>query len=178
MTESLKSGNSRRNTVPNNPFTQLESLVQDAEVHRHARNTAEVQRYLDTHPELPNYTRHVTNEIKEKIIFHLANGDKVQEAQIRGEVEALQAHITTAHEPGDILFALLAEEIVLSFLMLRQSDMSHARNYGQTSTQALRRADTAHVRLMRSIRTVASIQRLAPFINVNIGGSQQIAMAN
>jgi len=156
-----------------NPFTQLEALVQDAEVHRQGRKTAEVQRYLDTHPALPDYTRNLTNEIKEKIIYHLANGDKAQEAQIRGEVEALQAHLATAQEPGNILLTLLAEEITLSYLMMRQSDTSHARTYGQTSAQALRRADTAHVRLMRSIRTLASIQKITTsFVNVNLG--QQI----
>jgi hypothetical protein len=153
-------------------LTELEKLVQDAETHRHARNTAEVQRYLDSHPALPQYTRNLTHEIKEKIIFHLANGDTAQAAQIRGEVEALQAHIAPAHEPGNMLMTLLAEEITLSYLMMRQCDISHARNYGQTSTQALRRADSAHVRLMRTIRTLASIQKLTPFINVNLG--QQI----
>jgi len=161
--------------MSNNPFTQLESLVQDAEVHRHVQKTAEVQRYLDTHPALPQYTRNLTNEIKEKIIFYLANGDKAQEAQIRGEVDVLRSQIDALHEPGNILFSLLGEEIVLSYLMLRQCDISAARNYGQTSTQALKRAESTSVRLMRSIRTLASIQRL-PFINVNIGGTQQIAM--
>jgi hypothetical protein len=156
-----------------NPFTQLETLVQDAEVHRQGQKTAEVQRYLDTHPALPQYTRNLTHEIKEKIIYHLANGDTAQAAQIRGEVEALQAHIATAHEPGNILFSLLAEEITLSYLMMRQADTSHARIYGQTSIQALRRADTAHVRFMRSLRTLASIQKLTPFINLN-WGTQQI----
>ena len=161
----------------NNPFTQLETLVQDAEVHRQAHTTSAVQRYLDTHPELPQYTRNLTNEIKEKIIFHLANGDTALEAQIRGEVEALQAHIATANEPSNILIALLGEELVLGYLLLRQCDMSSSRSYGQTSAQALRRADTAHVRFMRTIRTLASIQRL-PFININIGGTQQIAVTN
>ena len=88
-----------------NPFTQLETLVQDAEAHRQAHTTSAIQRYLDTHPELPQYTRNLTNEIKEKLIFHLANGDSTQQAQIRGEVEALQAHIATANEPGNILIA-------------------------------------------------------------------------
>jgi len=161
----------------NNQFIQLEALVQDAEVHRHARNTAEVQRYLDSHPTLPQYTRNLTNEIKEKVIFHLANGDSTQVAQIRGEVEALQAHIATANEPGNMLIALLGEELVLGYLMLRQCDVSSSRSYGQTSAQALRRADTAHVRFMRTIRTLASIQRL-PFINISIGGTQQIAVTN
>ena len=156
----------------NDQFVQLEALVQDAEVHRQGQKTAEVQRYLDSHPTLPQYTRNLTNEIKEKIIFHLANGDKAHEAQIRGEVEALQAHIAAAHEPGNILFALLAEEIALSYLMLRQCDISAARQYGQTSTQALRRADSASVRLMRSLRTMASIQKLTPFINLNLGTQQ------
>src|SRR5215510_9978208 len=158
-----------------NQFTQLETLVHDAEIHRQGQKTAEVQRYLDTHPALPQYTRNLTNEIQEKIIFHLAHGDSTQQAQIRGEVEALQAHIATANEPGNILIALLGEELVLGYLMLRQCDVSSSRSYGQTSTQALRRADTAHVRFMRTIRTLASIQRL-PLINISIGGTQQIAM--
>ena len=161
--------------MQSNQFVQLEALVQEAEVHRQEQKTAEVQRYLDSHPELPQYTRNLTNEIKEKVIFHLANGDSTQQAQIRGEVEALQAHIATATEPGNILIALLGEELVLGYLMLRQCDVSSSRSYGQTSAQALRRSDTAHVRFMRTIRTLASIQRL-PFINVNIGGTQQIAM--
>src|SRR5215471_15687349 len=86
-----KSENSRRITVYSNQFMQLESLVQDAEVHRHTRNTSEVQTYIDTHPELPQHTRTLTNEIKEKIIFHLANGDTAQEAQIREEVNVIRA---------------------------------------------------------------------------------------
>ena len=57
--------------------------------------------------------------MKEKLIFHLANGDTALEAQTRGEVDALQAHIATANEPGNVSFALLAEEIVLSYLMMR-----------------------------------------------------------
>ena len=157
----------------NDQFVQLESLVQDAEVHRHGQKTAEVQRYLDSHPALPQYTRNLTHEIQDKILFHLANGDKAQEAQIRGEVDVLRAQIDALHESGNILFSLLGEEIVLSYLMLRQCDISAARQYGQTSTQALRRADTAHVRFMRSLRTLVSIQKLTPFINFN-WGTQQI----
>jgi len=164
--------------VPNNPCIQLESLVQDAEVHRHGQKTADVQRYLDTHPELPQYTRNLTHEIQDKMLFHLANGDTTQEARLRGEVDGIRAQIDALHAPGNMLFSLLGEEIVLSYLMLRQCDISASRNYGQTSTQHVRRADSVHVRLMRSIRTLASIQKLTPFINVNIGGNQQIAMAS
>jgi len=156
----------------NNQFVELEALVQDAEFHHHVQKTSAVQTYVDTHPELQHHTRNLTNEIKEKIIYHLANGDRAQEAQIRGEVETLQAHIVPTNEPSNILFALLAEEIALSYLMLRQCDISAARNYGQTSTQHLRRADSASVRLMRSIRSLASIQKLTPFINLNLGTQQ------
>src|SRR5262245_45226110 len=153
----------------NDQFIEFEALVNDAEIHRQGQKTAEVQRYLDSHPTLPQYTRNLTNEIKEKIIFHLANGDKAQEAQIRGEVDIIRAQIDALHEPGNVLFSLLGEEIVLSYLMLRQCDVSSSRSYGQTSAQHVRRADSAHVRLMRTIRTLASIQRLT-LINVNIGG--------
>ena len=161
--------------MPNDQFVQLEALVHDAEVYRNAQKTSAVQTYMDTHSELPHYTRNLTTEIKEKLIFYIANGERDKEEALRHELEAIRSHIDALHEPGNILFSLLGEEIALSFLMLRQHDVSAARQYGQTSTQALRRADTAHVRLMRTIRTLASIQRL-PFINVNIGGTQQIAM--
>ena len=164
--------------MQSNQFVELEALVQDAEVHRHAQKTSAVQGYLDSHPELPQYTRNLTNEIQAKILFHLANGDKAQEAQIREEVNVIRAQIDALHEPGNILFSLLGEEIVLSYLMLRQCDVSSSRSYGQTSAQALRRVDVAHVRLMRTIRTLASIQRLSPLINVNIGGTQQIAVTH
>src|SRR5215813_15476702 len=102
MNASLKSENYRRYTMSTNPFTQLEVLVQDAEVHRHGHQTAEVQRYIDTHPELPHYTRNLTHEIQDKILFHLANGDKAQEAQIRGEVDVLRSQIDALHESGNI----------------------------------------------------------------------------
>jgi hypothetical protein len=161
--------------MQSNQFVELEALVQEAEVHRQGQRTAEVQRYLDTHPALPQYTRNLTHEMQAKILFHLANGDKTHEAQIREEVNVIRAQIDALNEPGNVLFSLLGEEIVLSYLMLRQCDVSAARQYGQTSTQALRRADASHVRLMRAIRTLASIQKLSPFINVNLG-TQQIAM--
>jgi len=156
----------------NNQFVQLEALVQEAEFHRHAQKTSAVQQYLDTHPALPRHTSNLTHEIQAKILFHLANGDTAQEAQIREEVEVIRSQIDALHEPGNMLFSLLGEEIVLSYLMLRQCDTSAARQYGQTSTQALRRADAAHVRFMRAIRTLASIQKLTPFINVNLGNQQ------
>ena len=53
----------------NNPFTQLEAIVQDAEVHRTAQKTSAVQNYVDTHPELQHHTRNLTHEITEKFIF-------------------------------------------------------------------------------------------------------------
>jgi len=115
--------------------------------------------------------RNLTHEIQDKILFHLANGDKAQEAQIRGEVDVIRAQIDALHEPGNILFSLLGEEIVLSYLMLRQCDVSSSRTYGQTSAQHVRRSDAASVRLMRSIRTLASIQKIT-LVNVNLG--QQI----
>ena len=120
--------------MQSNQFVELEALIQEAEVHRQGQKTAEVQRYLDTHPALPQYTRNLTHEIQDKILFHLANGDKAQEAQIREEVNGIRAQIDALHEPGNVLFSLLGEEIVLSYLMLRQCDISAARNYGQTST--------------------------------------------
>src|SRR5262249_32470015 len=64
--------------MSSNPFTQLEALVQDAEVYRNAQQTSAVQHYVDTHPELPDYTRNLTHEIQDKILFYIANGDRAR----------------------------------------------------------------------------------------------------
>jgi len=71
--------------VPNNPFIQLEALVQDAEVYRNTQKTSAVQTYVDTHPELQHHTRTLTNEIKEKLIIYIANGERDKEEPIRSE---------------------------------------------------------------------------------------------
>src|SRR5215510_12322710 len=98
MNASLKSESYRRITMQSNEFVQLEALVQEAEVHRQGQKTAEVQRYLDTHPALPQYTRNLTNEIQEKIIFHLANSHKAPKATIRHYATLIRSQIDALHE--------------------------------------------------------------------------------
>ena len=156
----------------NNELVQLNTLVQNAEEKRNLQNTAAIKKYVESHPELPMNTFHLTNEIKDLLIFYIASGDREKEYTMRRELEVLRTQLDCVNKQGNILFALLIEEIELNYLMMRQSDVNHARHHANLSTQALRRADTAHVRLMRSIRTLASIQKLTPFINLNLG--QQI----
>ena len=159
----------------NDGLVQLDYLVQNAEEKRNLQNTAAIKKYVASHPELPINTFHLTNEIKEKLIFYIASGDREKEDTMRRELEVVRTQLDSANKQGNILFALLIEEIELSYLMMRQCDVSQARHHANLSTQALRRADASHVRLMRTIRTIASIQKLTPFINVNLG-TQQIAM--
>jgi hypothetical protein len=162
--------------INNDELAHLSSLVQKAEEKRNSQNITALKRYVTNTPELSVQTFHLTNEIKERLIFYIASGDKEKEDNIRQELEVLRAQLDTMNEQSNILFSLLAEEIILSFLMMRQCDATYARHYANLSTQALRRAEVSHVRLMRTLRTLASIQRLVPVINVNIGGTQQIAI--
>jgi hypothetical protein len=156
----------------NDQLVHLSALVQHAEETRNLQNTTAIKQYVTNNPTLSVNTFHLTNEIKERLVYYMASGDREKEEKIRQELEVVRAQLDTLNEKGNILFALLMEEIELSYLMMRQCDSSHARHHANLSTQALRRADTAHVRLMRTIRTLASIQKLTPFINVNLGNQQ------
>jgi len=60
-----------------------------------------------------------------------------------------------------------------SYVMLRCSDVMYSRHHGTLTTMALRRADSAQIRFLRAIKTLAQIQqRLPQIVNVNLG--QQI----
>jgi hypothetical protein len=162
--------------INNDELVHLSSLIQKAEETRNVQNTTALKQHVTNNPALLVKTFHLTNEIKERLIYYMASGDKEKEDNIRQELEVLRAQLDTMNEQGNLLFSLLTEEIILSFLMMRQCDATYARHHANLSTQALRRAEASHVRLMRTLRTLASIQRLVPVINVNIGGTQQIAI--
>jgi hypothetical protein len=155
-------------------FMQLESLVNNAEKHRTAKNTAAIQQYVVNHPDLSLNTLHLTNEIKQRLMFYMASGDKEREGKIREELDAIKASIDALNEKGNILFALLSEEIQLSYLMLRFCDVSSARHNTHLSSGDLRRADAAHVRFLRSLRCLATLQKMGPQININVAKQQII----
>jgi hypothetical protein len=125
--------------INNDELVHLSSLVQNAEEMRNLQSTTALKQYVANNPELSVKTFHLTNEIKERLIFYMASGDKEKEDNIRQELEVLRAQLDTVNEHGNILFSLLAEEIILSFLMMRQCDATYARHYANLSTQALRR---------------------------------------
>lgn len=152
--------------------TELREHIEHAEHARMATATAGVQEYVSTHPELTTTTFRLTEEVKDRLIFHIAAGNDDYQKTIREELAQIQAQLEALHERPTILHTLLYEEVILSYLMMRQCDASAIRTLGYTSTQALRRADTAHVRLLRSIRGLASLQKMSHFFNVNLG--QQI----
>jgi hypothetical protein len=153
---------------------QLESLVTHAESNRTAKNTTAIETYITNHPDLPLHTLHLTNEIQERLMFYMASGDEQRAGKIREELDAIKTHIDALNEQGNILFALLAEEIQLSYLMLRQCDVSYSRHNSHLSSLDLRRADAAHVRFLRSIRCLATLQKMGPQININVAKQQII----
>ncbi len=157
---------------------ELDALVFTAERERDSRNTTALQEYMDNHPQIAQSTLRLTAEIKQKLCFYMGNADQQMQEKLQEELDTLGRHLAHLSERPNILHTLLAEEIQLSYLMLRCADVMYSRHHGSLTSMALRKSDTAHVRLMRSIRTLASLQRLTPFINVNIGGNQQIALTN
>src|SRR5262245_40637111 len=155
-----------------NQLEELGSFIERAETQRTRQNTQAVQEFLDKHPQLPAITLSMTNEVKQRLVTYMGNADKKAQETFQGELDELGRHLANLSEKPNILHQLLCEEILLSYLMLRCSDVMYSRHHGSLTSMALRKSDAAHVRLMRSIRSLASIQKLTPFINVNLG--QQI----
>src|SRR5215510_1718013 len=147
----------------------LGSLVETAESQRTFQHTTALQEYLDKHPQLSAITLSMTEEIKQRLVLYMGNADKKAQETLQGELDELGRHLANLSEKPNILHQLLCEEILLSYLMMRCSDVMYTRHHGSLTSMALRKSDAAHVRLMRSIRTLASIQKLTPFINVNLG---------
>ena len=101
-----------------------------------------------------------------------SNQEKLQE-----ELNELRRHLENLSSKPNILHRLLCEEIELSFLFLRHTDTIYARHYSNLSSLALRRMDTAQIRFLRALKTLANMQKLPQFLNVNLG-TQQIAMTS
>jgi len=155
-----------------NDVNELQSLVLTAERERDSMNTTALQEYMDNHPQIAAITLNMTEEIKQKLVFYIGNADKKTQETLQGELDELRRHLANLSEKPNILHYLLCEEVLISYLMLRCSDVMYTRHHGSLTSMALRRSDASHVRLMRSIRTLASIQKLTPFINLNLGTQQ------
>ena len=155
-----------------NDVNELQSLVLTAERERDSMNTTALQEYMDNHPQIAAITLNITEEIKQKLVFYIGNADKKTQETLQGELDELRRHLANLSEKPNILHYLLCEEVLISYLMLRCSDVMYTRHHGSLTSMALRRSDASHVRLMRSIRTLASIQKLTPFINLNLGTQQ------
>jgi hypothetical protein len=157
---------------------ELGSFVERAETQRTFQYTTALKNYLDQHPQLATLTLRMTEEIREKLLFYVGNADQKAQAQLQEEVAELGRQLANLSKRPSVLHQLLCEEILLSYLMLRTTDTAYARHQGSLTTMALRRADSAQIRFLRAIKTLANIhQRLPQIVNVNLG-TQQIAMTN
>src|SRR4051794_33497251 len=156
----------------------LGSLVETAESQRTSQHTTGLQNYLDQHPQLADLTLQMTAEIKQKLLFYVGNADHKAQEHLQEEVAELGRQLAHLSEKPTVLHRLLAEEVLTSYIMLRCADVMYARHHGSLTSMALRRADSAQIRFLRAIKTLAQIhQRLPQIVNVNLG-HQQIALTN
>jgi len=121
----------------------------------------------------------MTADIRQKLLMYMANADPKTQASLQGELDTLQRQLATMSEKPTILHHLLCEEVLISYVMLRCSDAMYSRHHGSLTSMALRRADSAQIRFLRAIKTLANIHQRLPqqIVNVNLG-TQQIAMTN
>jgi len=161
----------------NNELVQLNSLVKNAEENRNLQNTKSLQKYMDKHPQLSDITINMTGEIKNKLLFYISNADNNKQNEIQDELEQLTRHLENLSEKPTILYRLLYEEVLISYLMLRCSDVMYSRHHGSLTSMSLRRSDAAQTRFLRALKALANIQKIPQFLNVNLG-TQQIAMTS
>jgi hypothetical protein len=88
-------------------------------------------------------------------------------------LDELGRQLANLSEQPNVLHHLLSEEVLTSYLMLRCSDVMYTRHHGSLTSMALRRTDSAQIRFLRALKTLAQIhQRLPQMINVNLGNQQ------
>ena len=160
-----------------NELETLGSFVDTAETQRTFQHTRALQEYVDNHPQLAQSTLALTGEIRQKLLLYMGNADQQTQEKLQEELNELRRHLENLSSKPHILHRLLCEEIELSFLFLRHTDTIYARHYSNLSSLALRRMDTAQIRFLRALKTLANLQKLPQFLNVNLG-TQQIAMAS
>src|SRR5262249_17275235 len=161
-----------------NELAMLGSLVESAESQRTFQHTTALQSYLDQHPDLSDMTLSMTADIRQKLLLYMANADPKTQASLQAELDALQSHLANLSKKPTILHHLLCEEVLISYVMLRCSDAMYSRHHGSLTSMALRRADSAKIRFLRAIKTLANVQeRLPQIVSVNLG-NQQIAVTN
>ena len=160
----------------NHALETLGSFVKTAETQRTLQNTTALQEYMDHHPQIAEMTLGMTDEVKNKLIFYMSSADQSKQSAIQEELEELRRQLDILSEKPTILHTLLAEEVLISYLMLRCSDVMYSRHHAHVSTLGLRKMDMAQIRFLRALKTLANIhQRLPQIVNVNLG-TQQIAM--
>ena len=154
-------------------MSQLQSLVSTAERERASKNTTALQEFMDNHPQLAAVTLTMTEEIKQKLCLYIGNADQKAQEKLQRELDELGRHLANLSEKPNILHQLLCEEVLTSYLMLRCADVMYSRHHANVSTLGLRKMDTAQIRFLRALKTLANIhQRLPQVVHVNLG--QQI----
>ena len=157
----------------NNELDTLGSFVNRAETQRTLQNTQALKHYLDQHPDLSDMTLSMTADIRHKLLLYMANADSKTQEKLQAELDTLQRNLANLSEKPTVLHRLLAEEVLTSYLMLRCADTAYARHHGSLTTMALRRADSAQIRFLRAIKTLANVhERLPQIVNVNLGNQQ------
>ena len=156
-----------------NQLDELSSFVNRAETQRTFQHTTALQEYMDNHPQIAAITLTMTEEIKQRLVLYMGNADQKTQEKLQGELDELGRHLATMSEKPNILHQLLCEEVLVSFLMLRCADVMYSRHHANVSTLGLRKMDTAQIRFLRAIKTLANIhQRLPQIVNVNLGNQQ------
>ena len=156
-----------------NQLDELGSFVERAETQRTLQNTTALKNYLDQHPHLSDMTLSMTADIRQKLFMYMANADQKTQAKLQAELDTLQSHLANLSEKPNVLHHLLCEEVLTSYLMLRCADVMYSRHHANLSSLGLRKMDTAQIRFLRALKTLANIhQRLPQIVNVNLGNQQ------
>jgi hypothetical protein len=135
---------------------------------------AKIERYLVEHPELYEAVGNLTAEVKEQLITHIAQEPYARIA-LTHHISALKTKIS-GEQPFDAVEGLLIDEVIISYLLLRASDLFLIKHRAYATSTDMRRNAQYSARFTRACTALARYRKMGLTIQINVG-AQQVNLA-
>ncbi len=148
-------------------FSDLETLVERAEMKRDAYSIAQLRRFAENHPSLFQITDSFTKEVHNRLIHYICSGNIDQKVQLKRNIEELMAQLIDNRQ-ADVLSQLMCHEVTTAFLFMKYMDTMITRHIHDVNAIDIRMSDFASARFSRAIKTLHRLRSILPDIQLNL----------
>ena len=134
---------------------------------------AKIEHYLVAHPELYEAVDNLTSEVKDQLINHIAQEPYARVA-LTHHISALKTRI--GEQSTDAVEGLLIDEVIISYLLLRASDLFLIKHRAYATSTDMRRNAQYSARFTRACTALARDRKMGLTIQINVG-AQQVNLA-